>query len=140
MPDITNVSPLTPHSPMALGAKIDAYFLLKKELAAQNSIAARMKEDLTDMERELIHALDDNDLTGSQGHESRCSITETEVAQVDDMDAVYNYIESDFDNRRYLLQRRISSTAFKEIKTITGEEIPGLSSYTKRAISIRKLS
>jgi hypothetical protein len=140
MPDITNVSPLTPHSPMALGAKIDAYFALKTKLTAYNSAGNKMKELLTEMERDLIHALDNNDLTGSQGHNSRCSITETEVPQVDDMDAVYAYIEADFDNRRYLLQRRVSSTAFKEIKQITGEAIPGLSDYTKRAISIRKLS
>jgi hypothetical protein len=140
MPDITNTSPLTPHSPISLGDKIDAYFDLKNEIAKKNSVVTALKNDFIELERDLIHALDDNNLTGSQGHLSRCSINETEVAQVDDMDAVYSYIEADFDNRRYLLQRRISSTAFKEIKQITGEEIPGLSSYTKRNISIRKLS
>jgi hypothetical protein len=140
MPDITNASPLTPHSPISLGDKIDAYFDLKNRIAVQSSIVNAMKTEFNELERDLIHALDDNNLTGSQGHLSRCSINEIEVAQVDDMDAVYNYIEADFDNRRYLLQRRISSTAFKEIKQITGEDIPGLSSYSKRSISIRKLS
>jgi hypothetical protein len=140
MPDITNVAPITPSSALSLGDKIDAYFELKNEIAVRNSVVARLKAQFSELERDLIHALDDNNLTGSQGHSSRCSINETEVAQVDDMDAVYNYIEADFDNRRYLLQRRISSTAFKEIKQITGEDIPGLSSYSKRTISIRKLS
>jgi hypothetical protein len=137
MPD-ENASPLTAHSPISLGDKIDAYWDLKNHIAQMRAETKVFEEQFQELERDLIHSLDDNGLTGSQGHSSRCSVNETEVAQIDDIDAVYDFIKEH--DHFYLLQRRISSTAYRELKQQLGEEIPGLSSYTKRNISIRKLN
>lgn len=134
MPD----SPLTPDSPISLGDKIDAYWNLKNHIARLASETKGFQDQFNELERDLIHSLDDQGLTGSQGHQSRCSVTETEVAQIDDIDALYDYIKET--GHFYLLQRRISSTAYRELKAISGEELPGLSPYMKRSISIRKLN
>jgi hypothetical protein len=130
--------PLSPDSPMTLGDKIDAYWRLKNDIAAVSSELSALKEQQNEMERELIHSLDDNGTTGSDGHSARARITETEVPQIDDIDQVYDFIKET--GHFYLLQRRISSKAFRELKQMEGDSLPGLSSYTKRAISIRKLN
>jgi hypothetical protein len=62
-------------------------------------------------------------------------LTETVVGDVKDWDAVYEYVKEN--EAFYLIQRRISNKPFQELLE-SGQTVPGIEKFTKRAISIRK--
>jgi hypothetical protein len=63
------------------------------------------------------------------------TVTETVVPVVEDWDSVHQYILEN--EAPHLLQRRVAAAAFRELQDM-GVDVPGLSPYTKRAISLRK--
>lgn len=63
------------------------------------------------------------------------ALAEETVPQVTDWDSVYEYIKNN--DAFYLLQRRMSSAAWREAMTI-GEEIKGTEPYIVQKLNIRK--
>jgi hypothetical protein len=134
-------SPLDPNSPMSLGAKIDDYWHLKDEISAANAVVTDLKKIKATMESELIKLLDDQGTTGGQGHRARATINEQEVSQVQDFDALADFITEDPAERLYVLNRAVNNTHWKELRTMLQlEEIPGIGSFIKRNISINKVT
>ena len=64
-------------------------------------------------------------------------LTETVVPKIDDWDEFYSYIQEN--EAFHLLQRRPSTAACRETLE-AGEQIAGVSTFTKRAISLRKIT
>jgi hypothetical protein len=63
------------------------------------------------------------------------TIVQTVVPQIDDWDLVAEWIKEN--DALYLLHRRISSVAWKELRDM-GEDIPGVEPFTKVSVSLRK--
>jgi len=116
---------------------IDEMFdLREKKKGLETSIKA-IKEEMTLLEARLIEKFDSEDSPRGQGRSASASITETSVPAIEDWDTFEKYlVEND---ALYLLQRRIATRAFKELKN-TGESIPGVITFPKRTISLRKLN
>lgn len=63
------------------------------------------------------------------------SISEQTVGNVEEWDEVYDYIRAH--DAFYLLQRRLSNAAYKELLD-SGGTLPGVVPFTKRSLNMRK--
>ncbi len=88
-----------------------------------------------DLEALLIDQLDAQGVTKVATDTGTATLTETVLPRVENWDAFYDHIK-DTDSL-YLLQRRVSSGPFRE-HLEAGRELPGVSSYLQRSISLRK--
>lgn len=84
----------------------------------------------------LLRKMDTEGVSRTANENASVSINEDTVPNVDDWDALYAHVTSTQDFS--LLQRRVSSTAYKELLKM-GESVPGLSPRSVRRVNFRKL-
>jgi len=84
----------------------------------------------------LLRKMDTEGVSRTANENASVSINEDTVPNVDDWDALYEHVTSTQDFS--LLQRRVSSTAYKELLKM-GESVPGLSPRSVRRVNFRKL-
>ncbi len=70
------------------------------------------------------------------GLSANVSISETDVPTVKDWDLVYDYIKTN--DSFYLLQKRMSAAAFRELLNL-GHEVPGVEIFKDRKLNLRAL-
>jgi len=118
------------------GSLIDEMYAVRTERQGLEAQAKKLGEKLDAMQARIINRLDLDETTMSRGRAASATLTETVVPKVEDWDGFYKYI---LENEAFhLLQRRVSSAAARETLE-AGEVIDGMSTFTKRAISLRKL-
>jgi len=116
---------------------IDEMFELRTLKQDYESKAKKIKEQMDVLESAIINRLDIDETTMSRGKTASAILTETVVPKIDDWDSFYEYIK---DNEAFhLLQRRPATTACRETLE-AGEVISGISTFTKRSISLRKIT
>lgn len=121
--------------PQSLGAMIDALQERKDALTDANRVANDIKAEITELERQILQALDDAGMPRASGQTCSVVATDKVVPTVEDWDAFYQYVS---DNHYFhLLQRRVSATAAQEFFA-SGEDIPGVKPTTLRALSARR--
>lgn len=123
--------------PQSFGAMIDEMYKLREEMQGYTSKAKKLKEQMDLLESAIINRLDIDETTMSRGKAASAILTETVVPKIDDWDEFYNYIQEN--EAFHLLQRRPATTACRETLE-AGEQIAGVSTFTKRAISLRKIT
>lgn len=128
---------VNPLKALTFGKLIDGMYELRTKKQAKEKEAKALGKELEAMEMEIINRLDTDETTMGRGKVATAILTETEVAKVEDWDEFYEYIG---ENEAYhLLQRRPATPACRE--TINaGDKIGGVSIFTKRAISLRKIA
>jgi len=119
-----------------LGAIIDYMLILRNEAAEHTAAAKKIVEELEALEKAVIERLDKDETTMSRGKTASAILTETPVPKVGNWDSFYEYIKEH--DAFHLLQRRTSNPACRETME-AGEEIPGITIFTKRAISLKKI-
>lgn len=87
------------------------------------------------LEAELMRLGDEMGMRRMSSDLGTATITAEVLPLVDDWDDVHRYIVEN--DACHLLQRRVSSAAFRELQD-AGIDVPGLSPYTQRKISLRK--
>lgn len=122
--------------PQTLGAMIDELYELREKKAALEKQAKAIADDMTIVEGRILSNLDSQDMTMGKGRSASAVLSETVIPKVDDWGDYYEYIKSQ--DALHLLQRRPATTALREMME-AGEEIPGVSTFTKRSISLRKV-
>ena len=128
---------VSPLKTLTFGKLIDDMYALRLEKEELTSAAKKLGTQLDLMQAEIIDRLDADETTMSRGKLASAILTETVVPKVDDWDGFYQYIH---DNEAFhLLQRRLATTAYREMLE-AGEVISGVSTFTKRAISLRKIT
>lgn len=132
MPDNQTLTP--ENSPTPLGDMITTLHAIREE---RKDLAARDKtlsKQYAELEQQVLSALDEQQTTLSRAHGITVSVTEAVHPQIDDYEAFCRYI---IDNEAlYLLQRRISSAPYRDLLA-SGTDVPGLSPFTKRSLSLR---
>lgn len=104
----------------------------RSELEAQRSELFVEQEDI---EHQLLDILSELGLDAAKTSIGQVRITEKLVPKVDDWEQVYNYIVEN--NQPYILFKRISSAAYKELLN-QGVQIPGTEPETLRGIGLTK--
>lgn len=119
-----------------LNDEIDKMYMLREQ---KRGLEAQIKEVnalIAEQNEWLIKKYDEVGTTTARGVLASATVTESIVPIIDDWGLVQQYI-IDHD-ALYLVHRRISSGPWRELQD-AGEHVPGITPFTKRAISLRKL-
>ncbi len=115
---------------------IDRKKSIKSQMEKLNSELKGLREQENDIDFELLKKLDAEGLKKTANEVASVSIKEETVPDVHDWDALYAHIISTGDFS--LIQRRVSSTAYRELLKL-GENVPGLQPRDIRRINFRSL-
>ena len=121
---------------MNINELIEARAKVKDGIASLNTELKELNKEKDDLDYQLLTKLDEQGLSRTANDKASVSINQDTVPDVTDWDALYAHIISNQDFS--LLQRRVSSTAYKELLKL-GEEVPGLQPREIRSISFRSL-
>ena len=109
---------------------------VKTSMEALNSDLKSLQAKKDDLDYQLMTKLDEQGLARTANEKASVSINTSTVPDVVDWDALYAHIT--FTEDFSLLQRRVSSTAYKELLKL-GEDIPGLQPREVKRINFRTL-
>ena len=115
---------------------IDERASLKAQMDGLNKRFKEFREALDQVDRMLLKKMDNEGLSRTANSMASVSINEDIVPDVADWDALYDHVIATGDFS--LIQRRVSSTAYREILKM-GEAVPGLQPRTVRRINFRSL-
>lgn len=115
---------------------IDRKKSIKSQMEKLNNELKGLREQENDIDLELLKKLDTEGLKKTANEVASVSIKEETVPDVHDWDALYAHIISTGDFS--LIQRRVSSTAYRELLKL-GENVPGLQPREIRRINFRSL-
>ena len=115
---------------------IDRKKSIKSQMEKLNSELKNLREQENDIDLELLKKLDAEGLKKTANEVASVSIKEETVPDVHDWDALYAHIISSGDFS--LIQRRVSSTAYRELLKL-GYNVPGLQPREIRRINFRSL-
>ena len=119
-----------------LNDKIDEMFMLRERKRGLEAQVKEVNGEIQAANDWLLERLDEVGTQSARGSLASATITESLVPRIEDWGLVQDWI---MDNDGiYLVHRRISSGPWKELLD-TGATVPGITPYTKRAISLRKL-
>ena len=115
---------------------IDRKKSIKSQMEKLNNELKGLREQENGIDLELLKKLDTEGLKKTANEVASVSIKEETVPDVHDWDALYAHIISTGDFS--LIQRRVSSTAYRELLKL-GENVPGLQPRDIRRINFRSL-
>ncbi len=104
----------------------------------RREIKKREKEligEYRDLEAAFLIQLDEQGAKRAGTANGTATITENILPTIKDWDALTNYIIEN--GATHLLQRRVSSAAFREMQA-AGIDLPGVEAYVQRQISLRR--
>tara|TARA_B100000575_G_C22894665_1_gene520450 strand:- start:177 stop:569 length:393 start_codon:yes stop_codon:yes gene_type:complete len=119
-----------------INALIDERASLKAQMDGLNKRLKEFRAALDQVDILLLKKLDDEGLNRTANGIASVSINEDTVPDVSDWDALYAHVIATGDFS--LIQRRVSSTAYRELLKM-GEAVPGLQPRTIRRINFRSL-
>ena len=121
---------------MNINELIESRAKVKGEKVSLNAQLKELNKTESELDYQLLTQLDEQGLSRTANDKASVSINQDTVPEVTDWDAFYAYVleQRDFS----LLQRRVSSTAYKELLKL-GEGVPGLQPREIRRINFRSL-
>lgn len=120
--------------PPNLGETISRMLEIRAEKARLADLEKVLNEEWRLHEANLIRLLDEQGATKVSSGVATASVTTEIVPMVDDWERFYDYIYNE--RAFHLLQRRPSSAAYRELQQ-AGTDIPGVTPFSKRSISLR---
>lgn len=123
--------------PTPVGQLIDVYYRVREERSALLNEVKELNRKLATLELAIIDKLNESKLEGGRGSVATGSITETVVGTLNDYDKLSQFIYRH--KKIHLLERRISSVAFREELSIRGE-VPGVEPFTRVKLNVQKRS
>ena len=126
----------------SIGELINSLYETREGLREIGKQEKTLKDTYHDLEQTLLEKLDEQGTSASRSDKASVSITEQEIAQLEDFDAFIDYIAEN--QAWHLLQRRLASRAtLEELQQLTDEdpnaELPGVRCLTQRKLGLRTL-
>jgi hypothetical protein len=121
-----------------LGDLIDSAFELREDRREVDAGSKKLKTELDELEAGIFVRLEDQGMVTGRAVKASATVTEQVVGTTDDFDATLEWIGKDFENRKYLLYRKVLGAPIVELYK-AGEDLPpGTSVFTKRSLSLKK--
>ena len=130
------MEPINVNEQSTMNSIIDERALIKAQMDGLNKRLKEFREALDQVDRLLLRKMDNEGLNRTANSLASVSINEDIVPDVTDWDKLYEHVQETGDFS--LIQRRVSSTAYRELLKL-GEQVPGLESRTIRRINFRSL-
>ena len=122
---------------MKLGELGDAIYAKKQEIAEASAVVDRLDAERRALEDELINRMDEAGTDIVRGDSATISISENIRPQLQDWDTFNKFVLRK--KALHLFERRISSTAYKELKeSLGGKALPGLSEFDQARLTVKK--
>ena len=130
------MEPINVNEQSTMNSIIDERALIKAQMDGLNKRLKEFREALDQVDRLLLKKMDNEGLSRTANDMASVSINEDIVPDVTNWDKLYEHVQETGDFS--LIQRRVSSTAYRELLKL-GEQVPGLESRTIRRINFRSL-
>ena len=117
------------------GVIIERMVAIREERRRLTRLDSELSRSWSDLEALLINQLDAQGVTKASTDAGTATVNETVLPKVEDWDALYAHLKET--DSLYLLQKRISSGAFRE-QHEAGLSVPGIAPFVRRSISLRK--
>ena len=114
---------------------IDEMIIVRDKKRVLEEKIKDLNKSLTTLQDRYIQRCKEVGTEYARGSLGSATIVETVVPKIDDWDQVEAWIKEQ--DAMYLLHRRISSVAWKELQDM-GEIVPGIEPFTKLTVSLRK--
>jgi len=119
------------------GKKADKLYKKDQEIAAANARVKELQTERNELENELLAAMQDAGTTIVRGKTATVSISETIRPRIADFEKFAQFALRK--KALHLFERRIASTAYKEMKeSLGGKDIPGLSEFAQHRLNVRR--
>lgn len=122
--------------PKSLGACADKLYELRQKRMEQKKLVDAIEAEEKALKEHIINTLPKSEASGVAGKLARVTVVTKEVPQVKDWDAFHKYVKRT--GAFYLMQRRLSDTAIKEIWE-SGKTVPGVEKFNTVSVSINKV-
>lgn len=119
-----------------LGVVIDEIFALRLRKEQLNEELSEVNRQIGDLEFQAIETMEDAGLDKSSTGEGSVSLKIEQYPQVKDLNDLVNWAYEN--GRPDILQRRVTTTVFKEIYEETGAFPDGIDTYEKKTLNYRK--
>lgn len=121
-----------------LGALIEERLAIKAAYDELNRATKEKKRELDAVEFRLLEALDALGTETARAHGHTVAVNESVKGNIADYDEFIEFVRDN--DAWFLLERRISNPAFREmLAERDGEDIPGLTAFNRRTVSVRKV-
>ena len=117
------------------GVIIERLVAIREERRHLKRLDSELSKSWRDLEALLIGQLDAQCVTKVSADAGTATVNETVFPKVDDWNLLYAHLKET--DSLYLLQKRISSAAFRE-QHEAGHTVPGITPFVQRTISLRK--
>lgn len=118
------------------GQLVELLKRIKQQITVANNAVKQAKVDQTLVENLLRERMEQEEVDRFAGTEGGTAyIKEEEVAQLTDFEALGQFCAET--GNWQLFQRRINNAAYREILEQTGEDVPGLTTFTTRKVATR---
>ena len=121
---------------LKLNEGVDRWFMLREQKRGLEAQIKEVNAEMAQLHDELLARCDEVGTSTARGQLASVTVTETVVPTIDDGGAVADWVMEN--DGLYLLHRRVSSGPWRELLD-TGETVPGITPFTKRALSLTKL-
>jgi hypothetical protein len=117
------------------GVIVERLVAIREERRRLNRLDSELSQSWRDLEALLINQMDAQGVTKASTDAGTATVSETVLPKVEDWDALYAHLKET--DSLYLLQKRVSSAAFRE-QHEAGHTVPGITPFVQRSISLRK--
>lgn len=122
-----------------LGSIGDAIYSKSEEIAAASAKVKELETEKRALEERLLQGMRDAGTDIVRGAKATVSISETVRAQIADWDELAKFVLRK--KALHLFERRIASTAYRELKEqLGGKAVPGLSEFTQTRLNVRRVA
>ena len=124
---------------LKIGTLIDRLWKADQEVKAKEAEVKKLKAKRGDIEDEIYARFTKDQINGATGKLAKVSLRRSKSGTITDYDAFEKFV---YRNKALeLLQTRISNKAWQErVTQRKGKPIPGVSTFERVSISLRKLS
>ncbi len=117
------------------GVIVERLVAIREERRRLKRLDSELSRSWSDLEALPINQLDAQGVTKASTDAGTATVNETVLPKVEDWDALYAHLKET--DSLYLLQKRVSSAAFRE-QHEAGHTVPGITPFVQRSISLRK--
>ncbi len=117
------------------GVIVERLVAIREERRRLKRLDSELSQSWRDLEALLINQMDAQGVTKASTDAGTATVSETVLPKVEDWDALYAHLKET--DSLYVLQKRVSSAAFRE-QHEAGLTVPGISPFVNRQIALRK--
>lgn len=115
-----------------IGTLVKEFLMLKRKISKKNKEIDELKSSASDLEKEIIKALESNKSTGEKITMGSVNLKKEPVFTADDWPTIWKWIFKKKDSA--LVQKRLSQSLLKEYME-EGVTVPGIKKMTKKSLT-----